>query len=343
MTTEIKVWQIVDGNLEATEASMIKAGKKEKDDLEKWIKTNPIILGDDVLVIGEQVQTKSGPMDFLGIDKFGNTVIIELKRDKLPREVLAQAIDYASDIASWDADKLSEVCTEFTNHSLQDCLSDKFAEINLEDLTINKNQRILLVGFAVDESLQRMIEWLSDNYGVSVNAIILKYIKTKNGDELIARTVIIPEEIEKERIRKGQMQILMSDEPGNYDKEELRKLLIKYLSEDRITPRRIREILFPLCLKYENVTREMIKKELMKRGEASDEGKAGIILTSMSKEIGIKSRDYIRQVIRYDRPNPWEKENYRLVDKYKDLVKEVLDEVTEALNKAKEQGKKEEP
>ncbi len=327
--TEIKVWQIVNGNLEAIETSMIDAGRKEANDLEKWIKTNPIILGEDVLIIGEQVQTKSGPADFLGIDKFGNTIIVELKRDKLPREVLVQAVDYASDIASWDTDKLNAVCMEFTGQSLEDYLNENFEEIDLEDLTLNKNQRILLVGFSVEESLQRMIEWLSNNYGISVNAIVLKYIKTKNGEELIAKTVIIPEEIEEERIRKRQIQILMSDEPGNYDKEELKEFLIKYLSEDRKTPRRIREILLPLCLKHANVTREMIKKELMENGEASDEGKAGIILTTISREIGIKSRDYIRQIIRYDRPNTWEKENYRLVDEYKGLVKEILNEITE--------------
>lgn len=325
MTTEIKVWQIVNGSLEAIEESMIEAGRREKDDLEKWIKTNPIILGEDVLIIGEQVQTKSGTADFLGIDKSGNTIIVELKRDKLPREVLAQAVDYASDMASWDTDKLSEVCTKFTGQSLEDYLNENFEEIDLEDLTINNTQRILLVGFSVEESLQRMIEWLSNNYGVSVNAIVLKYVKTKNGEELIARTVIIPEEIEKERIRKRQ--ISMSDEPGNYDKEELKELLINYLSEKRTTPRRIREILFPLCLKNDIVTRDMIKQELISKGEAPDDGKAGTVLTTISREIGIKKRDYIRQIIRYDKPNPSEKENYRFVDEYKDLVKEALNEV----------------
>jgi len=164
----------------------------------------------------------------------------------------------------------------------------------------------------------------------------LKYIKTKNGEELMARTVIIPEEIEKERIKKRQIQILMSDEPGNYDNEELKGLLLKYLSEDRTTPRRIREILFPLCIKHATVTREMIKKELMGKREASDEGKAGIILTTISREIGIKKRDYIRQLIRYDRPNPWEKENYRLVDEYKGLVKYALNEVAEQGRKREE-------
>jgi len=49
-----------------------------------------------------------------------------------------------------------------------------------------------------------MIEWLSNNYGVSINVIILKYIKTKGNEEFIARTVIIPEEIEKEITKNGK-------------------------------------------------------------------------------------------------------------------------------------------
>jgi len=311
MATEIKVWQIINGKLELVKTTMIEAGRKETEDLEKWIKSNPLILGEDILIIGEQVPTKSGSIDFLGIDKSGNLVTIELKRDKLPREVLSQAIDYASDISSWDVDKISEVCTKHTGQSLEDYLSEKFEDVDLEDLTINKTQRILLVGFSIEESLQRMIEWLSDNYGVSINAVILKYIKTKGDEELIARTVIIPEEIERERIRKRQIQFPISDEPGSYDNNELKNLLIRYLSEDRDTPRRIREILLPLCLKHGIVTREMIKEELIKKGEADDESKAGKILTTISKEVGYKPRDYLRQIIKYDKPYPGRK---RIID-----------------------------
>jgi len=47
--------------------------------LEKWIRSNPEIIGDNILLIGEQVQTKSGPLDFLAIDNKGNIVIIELR------------------------------------------------------------------------------------------------------------------------------------------------------------------------------------------------------------------------------------------------------------------------
>jgi len=324
MAIEIKVWQIVDGNLEPIEVSMTQAGRREQEDLEKWIKTNPTILGDDILIIGEQVQTKSGPADFLGIDKSGNTVIVELKRDRLPREVLTQAVDYASDIASWDINKLSEACTKFTGQSLEDYLNENFGDINLEDLTLNKTQRILLVGFSIEESLERMIEWLSNNYGVSVNAIVLKYIKTKNSEELMARTMIIPEEIEKERTQKQQRKIPMSDEPGSYGDDELKTRLKEYLSENRETPLRIKKILLPLCLDHEPVKRDEIIRDLIKKREAENEGQAGRVLTTISRELGIKPRDYLRQVIRYEKPNPWEKENYRIEEKYKGMIKDLL-------------------
>ena len=37
------------------------------------------------------------------------------------------------------------------------------------------------------------------------------------------------------------------------------------------------------------VTREIIKKELIRRGETEDDGKAAIMLTTISREIGIKT------------------------------------------------------
>jgi len=103
--------------------------------------------------------------------------------------------------------------------------------------------------------------------------------------------------------------------------------LIDYLSENRDTPRRIREILLPLCLKHKVVTREMIKEELINKGEANDEGKAGRILTTISREIGYAPRDYLRQIIKYDKLNDWEKENYRIVENYKNLVQSILNDL----------------
>ena len=323
MTSDIQVWNINNQKLEPLISTLPDEARKEKEDLEQWIKSDPNILGKDLLLIGEQVPTKSGPLDLLGIDKFGNTIIIELKRDKLPRESLAQALDYASDIATWDINKLSEECIKFRKQDLETYINENFEDINLEELSINQNQRILLVGTYIEEALQRMIDWLADKYQVSINALILKYIKTQSGDELLARTMIISEEIEQERSQRQQIKIDMSDEPGTYSDEELSTRLENYLSENRSTPKRIKKILIPLCLENEIVNRDILKKELIRQNEAIDDTQAGKVLATISREIGIKKRYYLRQILKYERPNPWEKDNYSIRDEYKEIVRSL--------------------
>jgi|GEM_PF-6116624 len=52
MATEIGVWQIINGKLEQINISMAQAGRREVEDLEEWIKNNPIVLGHDILITG---------------------------------------------------------------------------------------------------------------------------------------------------------------------------------------------------------------------------------------------------------------------------------------------------
>lgn len=330
MATEIKTWQIVDGKLEVLDSSMIEEGKKESYDLELWIASNPSIIGPELVIIGRQVSTKSGPLDLLAIDRTGNIVIVELKRDILPREALAQAIDYASDAADWNIERISEVCAKYTGKSLDDLLNENFPDLNLENININETQRIILVGFSIDSALERMINWLSDHYNVNINAVLLKYIKTKSGDELLTKTSIISEEVEQERVRKRRFQVPMSDEPGSYDESELRGQLVRYLSQNLWSARRIWKVLLPVCLEREHVTRDQLKEEFVKRGEADNVRDAGYFLSLISQQVGMKKNAFLRQIIGYDYPNnPWEKDNYRIRDGYRDLLREVLSDLAD--------------
>src|SRR5262245_32425909 len=131
MGTEIKSWQIINGKLISIDTDLKNEGRTEPYDLEPWLASNPEIIGTDILIIGRQVMTRSGPIDLLGIDKLGNTVTIEIKRAELPRESLAQAIDYASDVAEWTVERLSEVCTEYTKKTLQDAFNEAFPDVDL--------------------------------------------------------------------------------------------------------------------------------------------------------------------------------------------------------------------
>tara|TARA_B100000530_G_scaffold317882_1_gene249242 strand:+ start:114 stop:1103 length:990 start_codon:yes stop_codon:yes gene_type:complete len=325
MGTEIRTWEIINDQLTSIDTTLAENNRKETEHLEKWLKTQPKILGDNIVIIGEQVQTKSGPLDYLAIDENGNTIIVELKRSKLPREVIAQSMDYASDVASWEIEKLSEICIKHTGKNLEDTLIENFDNIEIEELTINLNQRILLVGFGIQESLNRMIEWLSNKYDISINAIILKYVKTSSGNELLSRTVIIPEEVEKAKSNKKKFTIATSDKPGEYEPQKLEELLIKYFSKNLYSVRRLKEIIIPSLLENDVMSREDLLKTLVEKGEAEDSSQAGYHMSLISGQLGHEWKDYLRQVIKYEYPNhPWEKDNFSIVPAHRDLMKKIL-------------------
>ena len=60
----------------------------EESILEGWLESNPggILEDGPLLIIGRQVLTDLGKsIDLLGVDREGNVVVVELKRDRTPR------------------------------------------------------------------------------------------------------------------------------------------------------------------------------------------------------------------------------------------------------------------
>jgi len=266
----------------------------------------------------------------LGIDNHGNAVVVELKRDMLPREALAQAIDYASDIAEWSVERLSEICTQYTGKNLEEHLVQSFPDIDLENININESQRIFLVGFGIEGALERMVNWLSKSYDVSVNAIVLKYVRTGKGDELLTRVAVISEEVEKQRVeKKKKFQIAMSDVPGHYSEAELRQKLAQFLSSNLLSSQRMRKVVIPVLLRDGKVTREQLKEEFVKVGMAENVNQAGYFLSLISQQMGMAKNDFLRQVIGYELhpDHPWLKEVYFIKDEYRDLLEKILSEL----------------
>lgn len=334
MATEIKTWQIIEGKLVTISSTLAELGRTEKNDLEYWIKSNPEILGNEIAIIGEQVYTRSGPLDFLGIDRFGNIVVIELKRGKLAREVLAQAIDYAANISTIEFNELNEICLKYSETTLEELLQSKFSDLDLSTVIFNQKQRILLVGFTIEDSLHRMIEWLSEKYDVSINAIILHYSRTNSGDEILSRTVMLPEEIEIEKASKKKGSIEMSNDPGTYDESDLREKLKRYFSFEQFgTIMRIRDYFIPLLLKNGTMTREQMKAEFIALKVCTPD-KVGYYLANISTQFGYKFNDCLRQIISYEFPNNhWTKDNFSIRPEYRTLVTEILAELREDVEK----------
>ena len=81
----------------------------EESVLEECLESNPdaILEDGEILIIGRQVRTDLGGfIDLLGVDRSGHVVVVELKRDRTPRDVVAQALEYASFAERLDAGAL---------------------------------------------------------------------------------------------------------------------------------------------------------------------------------------------------------------------------------------------
>ena len=93
MPTEMKLWRIEEDTPKPVDPDTLNLESR----LEDWIRDDIGMVNDDLLVIGQQVATEhTGAIDLLALDPDANLVILELKRDMTPREVVAQALDYAS-------------------------------------------------------------------------------------------------------------------------------------------------------------------------------------------------------------------------------------------------------
>lgn len=111
--------------------------------LERMILNDPNILSDQWMIIGHQENTlDKGRIDLLAIAPDASLILIELKRDRTPREVVAQALDYASWVDDLTADRLSQIYEKFSGGgNLGDAFKQRF-NAELEDEAINKSHQI---------------------------------------------------------------------------------------------------------------------------------------------------------------------------------------------------------
>ncbi|MEJ2114193.1 MAG: endonuclease NucS, partial [Flavobacteriaceae bacterium] len=172
--------------------------------LEDWIENDISIISSGLLLIGRQVETRYGGLiDILCIDHKGDIIIVELKRDKTPREITAQVLDYASWIRNLTAEQIQDIARNYFKSELEDAFESKFG-FDLPE-SINQEHEMLVVGSEIDNASQRIINYLSESYGVAINAITFNYFMDGNC-EYLARTFLIePSKAEiQQQTRQGK-------------------------------------------------------------------------------------------------------------------------------------------
>jgi hypothetical protein len=159
--------------------------------LEGLIENDPDILGEPLLIIGRQVPTPYGKfLDLLAIDSDGALHVIELKRDKTPREVTAQVLDYGSWVQEVSHDQVIELFEVYrTGVPFERAFADRFGVAPPEE--INTSHVLTIVASDMDPATERILNYLA-GYQVPINVAIFRYFV--DGDRAyLARTWLLPE------------------------------------------------------------------------------------------------------------------------------------------------------
>jgi hypothetical protein len=186
--------------IKTKEVEFSEIGVKKRYDIQEWVEGYPQILGEDLLIIGKELSffsdTRERP-DLIAIDKAGNVVVIELKRDDSGSNLEWQAIKYASYLSKFSKDEILTYFAKYRNNtddedtSLEDEIADFLEDQSLDDL--NKRQRIILVSHRFAKEVTSAVYWLIDNYKLDIKCVQLTpYHDAERGNYYLQSTTILP-------------------------------------------------------------------------------------------------------------------------------------------------------
>jgi len=180
------------------------SSKYYEKDLEDWFEANPIVLtdGEPAMIIGRQVNTDGGgTIDLLGLDAEGSVLVVELKRAPTPRDVVAQALEYAAWVSSLDDMNLRSIAHEYLSKTgtatsfeegwaaafggyVRDVETSIASSNLLLEVSLNERQRIFLIVEGRDERAASIVRYLR-SYGVDINLLEYNYYQTDAGEEIL--------------------------------------------------------------------------------------------------------------------------------------------------------------
>ncbi len=158
--------------------------------LEDMIVREPGILSGEWMLIGRQEPTPfGGRVDLLAIAPDGSLVVIELKRNRTPREIVAQALDYAAWVEKLTADKIAQIYQRFSNGgNLDDAFLKHFGAV-LDEETLNDSHQIILVAAELDDASERIIHYLNAR-DIAINVLFFQVFQ-HGSEQFLSRAWLI--------------------------------------------------------------------------------------------------------------------------------------------------------
>ncbi len=191
MAVEMAIWRMTSTGPVLLEFAPLPTERR----LEDMIVADPSLLGTDLLIVGRQVTTEQGGyVDVVAVNSDGHLHLLELKRDRTPREVVAQALDYGSWVQGLSLDQVRAIYGMQHEGDFEEAFAEHFGT-PVPDV-FNADQQLTVVAAALDPASDRIITYLAERYGVPINAVFFRYFADGESDFLARTWLIEPTQID---------------------------------------------------------------------------------------------------------------------------------------------------
>lgn len=211
MPIQHAIWQV------GSAPTQLVAGRLASEQLlEDMITRDPRILSPEWMLIGRQeITTHGGRIDLLAIAPDGSLVLVELKRDRTPREIVAQALDYASWVCDLTADKIAQIYGRLhPGASLQTDFLQRFGN-PLDEDTLNEAHQIIIVAAELDPSTERIVKYLNER-DIAINVLFFQVFEHQ-GKQLLSRAWLLdPSETQANAAATGHTKAEKEPWNGEY-------------------------------------------------------------------------------------------------------------------------------
>ena len=170
--------------------------------LESWLENSPwaLIEGEPILWIGRQtsanVEESTIFPDLLGVDSEGHLVIVELKRSKAPREVVAQLLEYAAWAEELSDEQIYGIAEAyFQTVEKERTLRDAFIEMFEDEMPVlNRKLRLFIVAEEIPSTVLRVCRFLRTSHDMDINCLAVSTFQTESGEWLVNTEAKVGEE-----------------------------------------------------------------------------------------------------------------------------------------------------
>ena len=161
--------------------------------LESWLENSPwaLVQEESILWIGRQtsanVEESTIFPDLLGVDAEGNLVIVELKKSKAPRDVVAQLLEYAAWAKELSDEQIQGIAAAyFQTVKKEMTLQDAFGEMFEDEIpALNRKLRLFVVAKEMPGAVLRVCRFLRTSHGMDINCLTVSTFQTESGEVLV--------------------------------------------------------------------------------------------------------------------------------------------------------------